>query len=392
MKKDMTRRDFLARCGRCALYCACVDAFALPAVSAAASGVTLEKGLLGRKLSPYFTPLGDRRVRCELCPKGCEVASGDRGDCRVRENVDGRYYSLAYGNPCAVHVDPVEKKPFFHVLPSSLSFSIATAGCNFDCKFCQNWEISQAKPEDTLNYDLPPSLVIEHALRNCCRSIASTYVEPTIFAEYMIDIGVLARENGLLNVMHSNGYINDAPLRDLCRVLDAACIDLKGFSEDYYREITGGTLAPVLSTLKRLRERGVHTEIVNLVVTGKNDDAAGVRSMCRWILKELGPDVPIHFTRFYPLYKLKSLEPTPLSALETARDAALREGLHYVYIGNVPGNEAEHTFCPKCKARVIERVGYRVDASRLKEGRCAACGQTIPGIWEIVPAGAKPKA
>ncbi|MBT8406397.1 MAG: AmmeMemoRadiSam system radical SAM enzyme, partial [Deltaproteobacteria bacterium] len=273
--------------------------------------------------------------------------------------------------------------PFFHVLPTSRSFSIATAGCNFDCKFCQNWEISQARPDDTHNYELTPEQVVQHASRYDCQSIASTYVEPTVFTEYMIDIGKLARKQSVLKVMHSNGYINSAPLQELGKYLDAACIDLKGFKESYYRELTGGTLEPVLETLKQLKRDGIHTEIVNLMVPGKNDDMDQVAAMCKWIKNELGPDVPLHFSRFYPLYKLKSLPPTPVSTLERARNRALQEGLHFVYIGNVPGHPGEHTTCPKCGTRLIRRRGYRVNVLHLKEGRCDHCGQPVPGIWDV---------
>jgi pyruvate formate lyase activating enzyme len=281
-----------------------------------------------------------------------------------------------------VHIDPVEKKPFFHVLPSTLSFSIATAGCNFDCKFCQNWEISQARPDDTMNYDLPPEQVVSGASRFECASIASTYVEPTIFMEYMIEVGKLARKRKLLNVMHSNGYVNPKPLEDLCDCLDAACIDLKGFNDRFYQEITEGTLEPVLETLKHLKQRRIHTEIVNLLVPGKNDDTGQIGAMCRWIRDELGPDVPLHFTRFYPLYKLKSLEPTPISTLETAWKKAKDEGLNFVYIGNVPGHPAENTICPGCKKPVITRSGYAVTSNTLKEGKCPGCGRQIPGVWK----------
>ena len=301
----------------------------------------------------------------------------------MRENVDGRYYSLVYGNPCAVHVDPIEKKPFYHVLPGTISFSLATAGCNLTCKFCQNWEISQAKPDDTLNYRLSPEQAVEAAARSQCRSIASTYVEPTIFIEYMLDMGRLARAQKVLKVIHSNGYINAAPLDDLCQVLDAACVDLKGFTDEYYRDLTEGNLNPVLATLKQLKDRKVHTEIVNLIVPGKNDDLQQIRAMSRWIKTELGPEVPLHFTRFTPLYKLKSLAPTPVATLEQAWKTALDEGLHFVYIGNVPGHEAEHTTCPKCKTRVIERTGYRVQTVHLQDGKCTKCGQPIPGIWKV---------
>lgn len=381
---DVSRRDFLTGCARCALLCAGAQAVQIGLIASRSDAQEMQKGLIGRKLSPYFSSLESKRIRCELCPRRCEVGAGERGYCRVRENRDGKYYSLVYGNPCAVHIDPIEKKPFFHVLPSTQSFSLATAGCNLDCKFCQNWEISQAKPDDTLNFDLPPEKALESALKYRCRSIASTYVEPAIFIEYMMDIGRLARKEKILNTMHSNGYINGGPLQDLCACLDAACIDLKGFTEEYYREVTEGTLEPVLSTLKQLKRHGVHTEIVNLVVPGKNDDMGRIRAMCRWIRDELGPDVPLHFSRFYPLYKLKTLEPTPITTLETAWKTAIDEGLHFVYIGNVPGHPAENTICPQCRETVIARVGFSVKAVTLKDGKCPKCGRSIPGIWNTV--------
>ena len=383
MSKTISRREFLRQCGRCALLCASLESALWLTTTSHSQALGLQKGYLGRKLSPFYTGLEDGRIRCELCPHSCEVDQGERGYCEVRENIGGRYYSLVYGNPCAVHVDPIEKKPFYHVLPTSRSFSIATAGCNFDCKFCQNWEISQARPDDTHNYELTPEQAVNHASRYGCQSIASTYVEPTVFAEYMIDIGKLARKQGVLKVMHSNGYINRAPLQELSKYLDAACIDLKGFRESYYRELTEGTLEPVLETLKQLKRDGIFTEIVNLMVPGKNDDMDQVAAMCKWIKNELGPDVPLHFSRFYPLYKLKSLPPTPVSTLERARERALQEGLHFVYIGNVPGHPGEHTDCPKCGTRLIQRRGYKVDVLHLKEGRCDNCGQPVPGIWDV---------
>ncbi len=321
-------------------------------------------------------------IRCELCPHECEVGPGERGLCEVRQNNNGQYYSLVYGNPCAVHIDPIEKKPFYHVLPASRAFSIATAGCNFDCKFCQNWEISQAPPDDTYNYTLPPDEVISSVLQYKSQVIASTYVEPVIFIEYMLEIGRLAKAQPILKLMHSNGFINAKPLEDLCDVLDAACIDLKGFTEEFYQTMTEGRLAPVLNTLKALRARRVHTEIVNLMVPGKNDDLEQVRAMCRWIYKELGPDVPLHFSRFYPRYKLKSIPPTPISTLEKARTIAMDEGLHFVYIGNVPEHPAGHTYCPHCEKMLIRRVGYRVKVLGLNAGKCQRCGRAIAGIWK----------
>jgi len=342
---------------------------------------TAKKGLIKTKLSPYFTSLEQGEIQCELCPHRCRVAKGKRGICRVRENRDGKYYSLVYGNPCAVHLDPIEKKPFSHVLPGTTSLSLATAGCNFQCKFCQNWEISQVSPEDVYSFEVTPELMVNKAKEVGARSVAYTYVEPTIFYEYMIDIGGLAKKSGLLNVYHSNGFINQAPLKNLCKVLDAANIDLKGFTENFYRELCGGELNPVLETLKTLKQEKVHVEITNLVIPTKNDEMSAMKEMCLWIKKELGADTPIHFSRFYPLYKLKTLPPTPVSTLDKARAAALSAGLEYVYVGNIPGHEGENTFCPKCKKMIIQRTGYMVGEINVNAGKCKYCGKPIPGIW-----------
>jgi pyruvate formate lyase activating enzyme len=309
------------------------------------------------------------------------VAAGQRGFCGVRENRMGKYYSLVYGNPCAVHMDPIEKKPFYHLLPASTSFSIATAGCNFRCKFCQNWEISQTTPDETYNLELPPEKVVALAKKAGSRSIAYTYVEPTIFFEYMVDTGKLAKKEGILNVYHSNGFINPEPLKELCQVLDAANVDLKGFTEEYYSTMSQGRLTPVLQTLKTLKHEGVHLEITNLVIPTKNDDADTVKKMCAWIKNELGADTPIHFSRFYPLYKLRNLPSTPVSTLEKCRKIAMDVGLEYAYIGNVPGHEGERTFCPKCKKTLISRQGYYIVEVNLEKGKCKFCGKPIPGIW-----------
>jgi pyruvate formate lyase activating enzyme len=339
------------------------------------------KGLIRTKLSPHFLPLDNHKIQCQLCPRQCRVADGQRGFCRVRENRQGKYYSLVYGNPCAVHVDPIEKKPFYHLLPASTSFSIATAGCNFRCKFCQNWEISQTTPDETYNLEFPPEKVVASAKRAGSRTIAYTYVEPTIFFEYMVDTARLAKKEGILNVYHSNGFINPGPLKELCQVLDAANIDLKGFTEEYYSGMSEGRLAPVLQTLKTLRNEGVHLEITNLVVPTQNDGADTVRQMCAWIKRELGADTPLHFSRFYPLYKLRNLPPTPVSTLEKDRQIAMEAGLEYVYIGNVPGHEGERTYCPRCKKLLIFRQGYSIGEVNVLKGKCKFCGKPIAGIW-----------
>ena len=375
---QLTKREFLKFCGASLCMLSATALFGFPETSQAQMA---KKGLIKTKLSPYFTSLEGGEIQCELCPHRCRVAKGKRGLCRVRENRDGKYYSLVYGNPCAVHLDPIEKKPFSHVLPGTTSFSLATAGCNFQCKFCQNWEISQAFPEDIYSYEVPPELMVKRAQEIGARSIAYTYVEPTIFYEYMLDICHLTKKAGLLNVTHSNGFINPTPLKNLCKVLDAANIDLKGFTENFYRELCSGELSPVLETLKTLKKEKVHVEITNLVIPTKNDETSVLKEMCLWIKKELGADTPIHFSRFYPLYKLKTLPPTPVSTLDKAREVALSAGLEYVYIGNAPGHEAENTFCPKCKKMIIQRTGYMVGEINVKAGKCRYCGKPIPGIW-----------
>jgi pyruvate formate lyase activating enzyme len=280
-----------------------------------------------------------------------------------------------------VNLDPIEKKPLFHVLPASTSLSVATAGCNLHCKFCQNWEISQAGPEEIYSYEVPPETAVHQALQMGARSIAYTYTEPTVFYEYMFDTARIGAETGLLNVMHSNGFINPEPLGELCLLLDAANIDLKAFSESFYRELCEGLQAPVLESLKILKRNRVHVEITNLVIPTLNDDLQNIRRMSRWIASELGADTPLHLTRFYPLYKLKSLPPTPVSTLEQARTAAREEGLEFVYIGNVPGHGGANTYCPRCDRMLIRRAGFMVVENNIGDGACPHCGAPIPGIW-----------
>jgi pyruvate formate lyase activating enzyme len=372
--RQCSRRAFLQQ-GACALAL-----MALPPATAAAQ--ELRVGFIDPRPALFYQTIAKGLVECRLCPRKCEVKDGERGDCLVRENRGGKYYTLVYGNPCAVHVDPIEKKPFFHVLPGTASYSIATAGCNFHCKFCQNWEISQAQPEKTYNQVLPPEKVVAGAVAGKCPSIAYTYVEPLVFYEYMLDTARLAKKAGLLNTCHSAGYVNTEPLLKLAEVLDAACIDLKSFDPQFYRDLVGGELAPVLRTLQTLRQKKVHVEIVNLVITQMNDQPETLAKMCAWIKDELGPLTPLHFSRFYPLYKMQNHYPTPASALEQARDIALKAGLKYVYIGNLPGNKAESTFCHNCGKLVIERTGYRLGEVKIKDGACGHCGTKIPGIWK----------
>jgi pyruvate formate lyase activating enzyme len=319
-------------------------------------------------------------VQCELCPNLCILEEGRHSRCRARMNKGGKLVSLVYGKPCAVNVDPIEKKPFFHFLPGTAAFSIATAGCVLSCKFCQNWQISQASPADTDTYDLPPEKVVRRAIAYKCRSVTYTYTEPTVFYEYMYDTAVIAGKQGIRNTMHSCGYINEKPLRRLSEYMDAADIDLKAFSEDFYSRICNGSLRPVLNALTVLREEGVWLEITNLVIPTLNDDMKEIREMSQWIVKNLGSGVPIHFSRFHPHYKLKNLPPTPVDTLTDARKTAMDAGLKFVYIGNAR-HEGESTFCPKCGKLLIERIGYFVKQNNLSGGKCRYCSIPIPGVW-----------
>jgi len=319
-------------------------------------------------------------VQCELCPTECVLENYQVGGCRTRINKEGTLYSLVYGKPCAVAVDPIEKKPFFHFLPGTRAFSIATAGCVLGCKFCQNWQISQANPEDVDHQNLPPDDVVRQAVYYDCRSITYTYTEPTVFYEYMFDTAQIARKFGVRNTMHSCGYINEKPLRRLAKLLDAADVDLKAFTEDFYSRICGGRLKPVLDALVVLRQENVWLEITNLVIPTLNDDPKKIREMCGWIVKELGPDVPIHFSRFFPYYKLKDLPPTPFETLKDALKAAQDAGMRYAYIGNIR-TEAENTYCHRCRKLMIERIGYHVNQINMAGGKCRHCGTAIPGVW-----------
>jgi pyruvate formate lyase activating enzyme len=320
-------------------------------------------------------------VQCQVCPNRCILEPGDRSVCRSKVNLGGKLYSLAYGNPCSVNVDPIEKKPLNHFYPATPIFSIATTGCNFRCLNCQNWEISQRRPEDVRHYELFPEDVVRAAEKEKIPSVAYTYSEAITYYEYMFDTARLARGAGIKNALISNGYINKRPLRRLARYLDAANINLKTFDNRIYQCLNGGTLKPVLDTLKILHEEGVWMEITTLVVPTYVDDPDMIKRMCGWILKNLGPDYPLHFTRFFPLYQLTRLPLTPVKTLEHFRKIAMDEGIHYVYVGNVPGHPGYHTICHRCKKTIIERNGYLLTQQNMEDGRCSFCKTPIPGRW-----------
>jgi pyruvate formate lyase activating enzyme len=329
----------------------------------------------------FYGKLASGNVQCKLCPRQCVVAPKGRGHCNVRENRGGTYYSLVHSQLCAAHIDPIEKKPFFHFHPGTLAFSVATGGCNVNCKFCQNWEISQIVPEQLRRQYVPPSNLAAAAKQNGCPTLAYTYSEPIIASEYYLDSAEAGHRIGIKSVFVSNGFILREPLNKLCDRMDAIKIDLKAFSETYYREVVNAELRPVLDTLTTIRRRGVWMEIVYLVVPTLNDSDGEFRAMAKWVKSELGADVPVHFTRFYPLYRLKNLPPTPLETLRRAKTIADAEGLHFVYVGNVPGDPGEHTYCPKCHGVVVERTGFSVRRLQLKNGKCGFCQQPIPGLW-----------
>ena len=300
----------------------------------------------------------------------------------MRVNLEGKLFTLVYGKPCAVHVDPIEKKPLFHVRPGIGAFSIATAGCNLHCKFCQNWQISQRPPEETENYDLPPEKVVAAAIKNRCRSIAYTYSDPIIFYEYMLDTARLAKQAGLLNLMITAGFIEQPPLLELCPFIDAANIDLKGITNEYYAKMSSATLQPVLDTIITMKKQGVWIELTNLIVPTWNDREADIRLLCRWIADHVGADTPLHFSRFWPMHLLTNLPPTPVETLNLAREIAGQEGLHYVYVGNIPGHEGNNTYCPVDRQVLIKRAGYMILENNLTEGRCKFCQTKIPGLWD----------
>lgn len=321
-------------------------------------------------------------AQCEICPRGCVLEEGEAGNCRARKNIGGKITLTTYGFPCAVHVDPVEKKPMFHFLPGTTSFSIATAGCNLHCRNCQNWEISQAKPEDVPAYDLPPDKVVAKALEHKCASIAYTYTDPVIFYEYARDCSIKAREKGLKNILVTAGYINQKPLKEICKVTDGANIDLKAYSDKFYRDVCKGTLKPVLDALVTSKKCGVEVEVTNLVLPTLNDSDDDFKNLSKWVKENMGAETPLHFSKFHPDYLMKNLPPTPGETLFKAREIAKSEGLKNVYIGNLASSDGENTYCPECGKLLIKRTGFSIDMNEIKAGHCPKCSTKIYGVWK----------
>jgi pyruvate formate lyase activating enzyme len=396
----ISRRDFLVTLARLAaavsgtgmiMFDPSWQKFFVGGDSGLALGETyLDELIRSAPKARYWTPLTikgenypkeETIIRCLLCANGCAIVNGQRGRCRTRINVKGELKSLVYGRPVSIHIDPIEKKPLYHYLPGSAAYSLATAGCLLKCKFCQNWEISQASPEDHQVAFTPAAIIVDAAHASKAPVIAFTYNEPTVFTEYLTDISRDAKKQGIRCVLISCGFMNEAPLAEMCNVLDAIKIDLKGYSNDFYRTACAAELRPVLRSIKQIAKSRVHLEIVNLVVPTLNDSDKMLQELINWILGEVGPDVPVHFTRFHPDYQLLNLPPTPVATLERVRNMALAKGMHYPYVGNVPDHPGNHTYCPNCKKVVIERQGFFIKTMNIKDGCCKFCKRKIAGVW-----------
>jgi pyruvate formate lyase activating enzyme len=335
------------------------------------------------KEAMLYGPLEEGRVQCRLCSHRCIIAPSKRGICGVRVNREGKLFSLVFGRVVSMHVDPIEKKPLFHFLPGTTSFSMATAGCNFRCLQCQNHEISQM-PVDEKRVDgslVPPSRIVSLAKENRCRSISYTYTEPTIYFEYAYETAALARQEGIRNVFVTNGYMTEEALRTLQPYLDAANVDLKSYRDSFYKEVCGAGLAPVLENLKLMKALGIWVEITTLVIPTLNDSEREFEEIARFILS-LGAEVPWHLSAFYPTYRMLNVPRTPAATLHRAREIGMTAGLRYVYCGNIPGEGGEDTFCPHCGRRVIRRMGFRVETFEAPGGECRYCHGKMDGLWE----------
>jgi pyruvate formate lyase activating enzyme len=381
--RQPTRRDLL----RWGVVCGAAGALCRGR-TAAAEDVAGANELVGPKLKGlarhealFWDRLPDNRVKCRLCPRECEVADVERGYCGVRENQGGQYQTLVYGSLCSANMDPIEKKPLFHYQPGTAAFSVATTGCNIECKFCQNWQISQFRPEQVESVLVTPEQLVSACKSRGAPTIAYTYSEPVVFYEYMHDCAAAGRRQGIGSVMISNGYIREEPLRQLCRQLTGVKIDFKGFTEKFYAEQCNGELKPVMATLDVLKDIGIWFELVILIIPTLNDSPDETRQMARWVVQHLGPDVPMHFTRFHPTYRVTNLPATPVATLDQCRKIAMDAGVHYVYAGNVPLHPGENTYCHGCREELIQRVGFRIASNRIKDGKCPKCGARIPGVW-----------
>jgi pyruvate formate lyase activating enzyme len=331
----------------------------------------------------FYSPLADDQVQCHLCHQQCKIAAGGRGICKVRENRSGRLYSLVFGRSVATNIDPIEKKPLFHLLPGSKSFSVATVGCNFRCRHCQNWQIAQypqLNPGEIPGQQLAPKEIVRQAHAAGCASIAYTYTEPTIYYEYAFETARQANAVGIKNVFVTNGYTSADALREIAPYLDAANVDLKSFSDDFYRQVCGARLQPVLDNIRFYRELGIWIEITTLIIPGYNDSPAELQRIAEFICS-VGPEIPWHVSAFYPTHKLLDAPRTSAETLRRARQIGLQAGLRHVYQGNIPGEGGENSYCHRCQQLLIERYGYAIKKNLLQAG-CCSCGEPLAGIWQ----------
>ncbi|MBS3919569.1 MAG: AmmeMemoRadiSam system radical SAM enzyme [Deltaproteobacteria bacterium] len=342
-----------------------------------------QAGEAGNRKAMFFKKTEGNLLQCELCFRRCLIPEGQRGFCRVRENRKGELQNLVYGRPVGLQIDPIELEPMYHMVPGHKNLCIYTASCNFRCKHCQNWSISQSAPEQIRALKFTPKEIVEETLKQGCQSISHSINEPTVFFEMMYEVARMAKEKGLLTLCHTNGGIARAPMIELLKFLDGVTVDLKSFSPKFYQDISEAKLEPVLETLKTIRESGKHLEIVNLIIPTLNDKMDDIRKMCRWIVQHLGKETPIHFTRFSPQYKMTHLPYTPIKTLEEAMEMAKSEGMKYVYVGNVVGHPANSTYCPKCGKKVIERTHFILLKNQVKNGLCPFCKEKIPGVWSV---------
>ena len=329
----------------------------------------------------FYKKTDGQKVQCLLCPRECVIVDGKRGFCRNRENRGGTLYTLVYGKPAVVDIGPIEKAPLYHFIPGHFRLCITCASCNLRCKHCQNWHLSQKSSEELDYYSYSPLEIVQQAKKQGLNSVSFTYTEPTVYYEYLYDVSILAKEAGMKTSIVSNGYINQEPLLKLLKVLDAMKIDLKGFSEEFYKDVCSASLNPVLESLLTVKKENVWLEVVNLVIPTLNDDPKMIDEMCRWIKENLGAGTPLHFTRFLPNYKLMHLYPTAISTLDLAYDIAKKNGLRYVYVGNVAGHGYNSTYCPFCNRKIIHRTHFDVLEMNVADGRCQFCNSPIEGKW-----------
>lgn len=370
---DNTRRQFLFRC-------ACGGA-ALAGGWAFPRGKALASGYDDKVEVKHYDKLADKRIQCHVCPLHCNLAPGETCFCRTRTNHAGTLYNHAYNSPCVLNIDPIEKTPLLHFLPGTKALALGLAGCNMRCLYCQNWQVAQDQPVNTRNMKLTAADAVARLTGQKLPAIAFTYTEPVSYSEYALETAAAVRKAGLKSVMASGAFITYKPLLELCEQLHGMVLALKGFSEQFYLKVCGVKLAPVLKAIETAKESGKWLELTTLVVPTYNDAPDDIREMARWIVKNLGPDVPWHFGRFVPEYQLRKLPQTPVRTLEECREIALSEGVRFVYISNVAPHDGNHTYCPGCKSVLIRRVGLKVLENSLKDGKCPKCGRAIPGVW-----------